>query len=263
VTSAINSRSQLTFAGSMPLAASTTTIDSGTSARYASILTVNAFVFLTASLLLRTVVSRHAPFSNMFEFSLAFSWGALGLSIYFENRYRLHMLTLLVIPVVVGLLAYATTVPDSVEPLAPALQNNLLLTAHVTMAILAYGAFTVAFAAGVLYLVQRRNGVRWLPRNVVLDEVGYRAVLGLLLDVGPEGDGSAGLLAHLRRLLARPRPSRLARRPERPAPHRRIWGHAVLLLRQPLFRRYAQLCLRSSRFSFPMPSRRRRLIQPA
>jgi cytochrome c-type biogenesis protein CcsB len=177
VTSAINSRSQLTFAGSVPLATSTTMVDSGTSARYASILTVNAFVFLTASLLLRTVVSRHAPFSNMFEFSLAFSWGALGLSIYFENRYRLHMLTLLVIPIVVGLLAYATTVPDSVQPLAPALQNNLLLTAHVTMAILAYGAFTVAFAAGVLYLVQRKNGVRWLPRNVVLDEVGYRAVL--------------------------------------------------------------------------------------
>ncbi len=102
VTSAINGRSQLAFAGNVTFAASATTADSGASARYASILTMNAFIFLTAALLLRTVVSRHAPFSNMFEFSLAFSWGALGLSIYFENRYRLHTLTLLVIPIVAG-----------------------------------------------------------------------------------------------------------------------------------------------------------------
>jgi cytochrome c-type biogenesis protein CcsB len=175
VTSTIGSR--LSFAASGSFAAPATTGRNGASGRYASILMVNAFVFLTASLLLRTIVSGHAPFSNMFEFSLAFSWGALALSIYVEVRYRLRTVALLVVPIVVGLLAYATTVPDDVEPLAPALQNGLLLPAHVAVAILAYGAFTVAFAAGVLYLVQRNNGVRWLPRNSVLEEIGYKAVL--------------------------------------------------------------------------------------
>ena len=86
-------------------------------------------------------------------------------------------LPLSVSPVVVGLLAYATTVPDTIEPLPPALQNNLLLTVHVAVALLAYAAFTVAFAAGILYLIQRKDRLGWLPRSVVLDEIGYKAVM--------------------------------------------------------------------------------------
>ena len=136
--------------------------DRPASGRYATILAVNALVFLSVSLVLRSVESGHGPFSNMYEFSLAFAWGALAL---------------LVVPVALGLLLYATTVPDQIDPLVPALQNNLLLTVHVAVAILAYGAFTVAFAAAVLYLAQRNNGLRWLPRRSVLDEIGYRAVI--------------------------------------------------------------------------------------
>lgn len=149
----------------------------GAAGRYATILTVNAFLFLTASLVARWIESGHGPFSNMFEFSIAFSWGALAIYLYFELRYHLRTLALLVLPVALGLLGYATTVPDDIEPLVPALQNDLLLTVHVAVAIIAYGAFTVAFAAAVLYLVQRDNRVRCLPRNTVLDEIGYKAVM--------------------------------------------------------------------------------------
>ena len=39
---------------------------------------------------------------------------------------------------------------STVEPLVPALQNNLLLTVHVAVAIVAYGGFAVAFAAAAL-----------------------------------------------------------------------------------------------------------------
>lgn len=145
--------------------------------RYGSILVVNAFVFLGASIVLRAIESGHGPFANMFEFSVAFSWGAVGLSLYFELRYGMRTLALLVLPVALGLLAYATTVPNAVEPLVPALQNNLLLSLHVAVAVIAYGAFSVAFAAGVLYLVQRNNRFRWLPENTVLDEMGYKAVM--------------------------------------------------------------------------------------
>ena len=151
--------------------------DRPVSGRYATILTVNAFVFLSASLAFRSVESGHGPFSNMYEFSLAFAWGALAIYLYFETRYHLRTLALLVVPVALGLLLYATTVPDDIEPLVPALQNNLLLTVHVAVAILAYGAFTVAFAAAVLYLIQRNNGMRWLPRRSTLDEIGYRSVI--------------------------------------------------------------------------------------
>ena len=145
--------------------------------RYATILTVNAFVFITASLAFRWEASGHGPFSNMWEFSVAFAWGALALYLYFELRYRLRTLALLVLPVALGLLVYATTVPSDIRPLVPALQNNLLLTVHVAVAIIAYGAFALAFGAAVLFLIQRKDSIRWLPRSTVLDEMGYKAVM--------------------------------------------------------------------------------------
>ena len=121
--------------------------------RYATILTVNSFAFLSACLVFRAIASGHGPFSNMYEFSLAFSWGALVLYLYFDVQYRLRSLALLVLPVALGMMAYATTVPSDIEPLVPALQNNTLLTVHVAVAILAYGAFSLAFGAAVLYPV--------------------------------------------------------------------------------------------------------------
>ena len=148
-----------------------------TAGRYGTILTVNAFAFLTASLVFRAIAAGHGPFSNMYEFSLAFSWGALGLFLYFQFQYRLRTLALMVLPVALGLLAYATTVPSDITPLVPALQNDLLLTIHVAVAIFAYGAFAIAFGAAVLFLIQRRDTVRWLPKKVLLDEIGYKAVM--------------------------------------------------------------------------------------
>ncbi len=145
--------------------------------RYGTILVANSFVFLSLSLLLRSLESGHGPFSNMYEFSLAFSWGALAIYIYFEVKYHLRSLGLLVLPVVLGMLLYATTVPDTIEPLVPALQNNLLLTIHVATAVIAYGAFALGFASAVLYIVQKDNRFRWLPRRQVLDEMGYRSVV--------------------------------------------------------------------------------------
>ncbi len=148
-----------------------------TAGRYATILAINALAFLTASLAFRAIASGHGPFSNMYEFSLAFAWGALAIYLYFEMRYRLRTLALLVLPVALGLLAYATTVRAEIDPLVPALQNDLLLSIHVAVAIIAYGAFTVAFGAAGLYLFQRNDTIRWLPKAAVLDEIGYKAVL--------------------------------------------------------------------------------------
>lgn len=145
--------------------------------RFGTILVVNSFGFLSASLVARAIASGHGPFSNMYEFSLAFAWGALALYLYFEFQYRLRTLALLVLPVALGLLLYATTVPSDIQPLVPALQNDLLLSAHVAVAIIAYGAFALAFGAAVLFLVQRKDTVRWLPRSTVLDEMGHRAVM--------------------------------------------------------------------------------------
>ena len=57
------------------------------------------------------------------------------------------------------MLLYAATIPADIEPLVPALQNNLLLTVHVATAIVAYGSFAIAFAASYLFLLQTRHAL--------------------------------------------------------------------------------------------------------
>ena len=77
-----------------------------------------------------------------------------------------------------ALLLYASSLPNDIKPLVPALQNAPLLTIHVGLAMLCYGIFATSFAAGVGYLVQGKDDrFAWLPSHRVLDKVAYRAVI--------------------------------------------------------------------------------------
>lgn len=144
---------------------------------YGTLLVYLALAFLTASLIFRTIATGHGPFANMYEFSIAFAWGALAMYAYFERRYRQRVLGLIALPISLAMLLYAMTIPATIEPLVPALQNNLLLSVHVAVAIVAYGTFTVAFAAAILFLVQGESGRRGLPSRELLDEISYKAVV--------------------------------------------------------------------------------------
>lgn len=145
--------------------------------RYATMLGWLAVFALLASMAFRTVATGHGPFANMYEFSVAFAFGILAAYMWFERRYHQRILALVALPVALAMMGYAATIPATIEPLVPALQNNLLLTVHVAVAIVAYGSFSIAFAASVLYLIQPEGG-RWgLPKPQVLDEIGYRAVV--------------------------------------------------------------------------------------
>jgi ABC-type transport system involved in cytochrome c biogenesis permease subunit len=106
--------------------------------RYGTILGWLGFAFLTAWLVFRTIATGHGPFANMYEFSVAFAWGILGAYYWFERGYRQRVLGLVALPLTLALMVYAMTIPASIEPLVPALQNNLLLTVHVAVAIFAY-----------------------------------------------------------------------------------------------------------------------------
>jgi cytochrome c-type biogenesis protein CcsB len=146
-------------------------------AGYGSLIAWLALAFVSAALIFRTIAVGHGPFANMYEFSIAFAWGVLAAHVYFERRYHLRALGLFALPVALLLLLYATTIPSTADPLVPALQNNLLLTTHVAVAIVAYGGFAVAFAAATLHLIASYTGSRRLPRLELLDEISYRAVV--------------------------------------------------------------------------------------
>lgn len=146
-------------------------------ATYATYFTWLALAALTGTLVARTILTGHGPFANQYEFALAFAWGMLAAYVYFERRYHVRTLALLILPIAAALMLYAMTVGDAALPLVPALHNNLLLTVHVAVAIVAYGAFTVGSAAAALYLIQPEGGRPGLPKPAYLEEISYRSVI--------------------------------------------------------------------------------------
>jgi cytochrome c-type biogenesis protein CcsB len=146
--------------------------------RAATIVTLVAFGALLASLVLRAIVVGRGPYGNLYEFSVAFGASILGGYMLIARRYPIRQIGFIPVGVALGMLLYASSLPSDIAPLVPALQNAPLLTIHVGMAVLSYGIFATAFAAGVGYLVQgTRDRVSWLPTHKTLDEVAYRSVI--------------------------------------------------------------------------------------
>jgi len=141
-------------------------------------LTVGSFALLGVSLLSRAIVVQRGPWGNLYEFSVAFGWSIAGGYLFLARRYPIRQIGFIPTGIALALLVYASSLPSAIENLVPALQNPPLLTVHVGLAVLSYGIFATAFAAGVGYLVQG-TGDRfgWLPSHRVLDEVAYRATV--------------------------------------------------------------------------------------
>lgn len=141
-----------------------------------ALLTVGTFA-IGASLLIRALIVGRGPWGNLYEFSVAFAFGICAATIYFDRRGRLRALGVIALGIALGLLAYAATLPNEVTELVPALQHPLLLTIHVGLAMLSYGIFAFAFAAGAAHLMQGdEDRFRWLPSARRLDQIAFQAV---------------------------------------------------------------------------------------
>jgi cytochrome c-type biogenesis protein CcsB len=134
-------------------------------------------ILLTLSIIIRAVVTGHGPFSNMYEFSIAFAWGILALGLLFRWRTGLNLVAGIGTVLSLGLLAFAATLSSRAISLVPALQQSTLLSLHVTAAVIAYGAFTVSFGTAVAYLFRGHKMDRQLPADDVLDKLSYQAVV--------------------------------------------------------------------------------------
>jgi cytochrome c-type biogenesis protein CcsB len=146
-----------------------------------------AVFMLFLSLLFRTIVEQHAPWSNLYEFSLSFTTALLLCYLVFEARFHervrawgLYVCALAIVTLGIAIYLGITynMISDSSQ-LIPALQDQPILTVHVSMAIFAYALFSVAFGAGLIILVQGGEGQRfsWLPSAEAADELGYKAVI--------------------------------------------------------------------------------------
>lgn len=142
---------------------------------------------LIVSLIARWQAVDHAPWSNMYEFTIAFGAGIAAFYVVFERAYgsgpgnrSVQLVGAVIYPVVLAMLAVAVAFfPSDVNPLVPALQNTDLLAIHVGAMILAYAALSISFGAAVLYLAQGgdRNRFSRLPKADALDDFAYKSVM--------------------------------------------------------------------------------------
>jgi cytochrome c-type biogenesis protein CcsB len=147
--------------------------------RFGTLLAWFAVFFQGLAVLFRIIASHRGPYSNMFEFSMAFVFTISLIYVLFERMYGVKQLGAIVIPIAFGMVLYIWSLPAGmreVQGLNPALQNQPLMTAHVSMAIMSYSTFAVSFAAAILYLIKVNREVAWLPSAEMLDDIGYRAV---------------------------------------------------------------------------------------
>jgi ABC-type transport system involved in cytochrome c biogenesis permease subunit len=138
-----------------------------------------AAVFAGLAVLLRALATGRGPYSDMYEFSIAFIFVALVGYRLLERSYGVRPIGTIALPVILGMVAYVWSLPADVREdrgLIPALDSKLILTAHVSTAVVAYAAFALSFAAAALWLVAERWPRPWLPSPELLDDAAFRSV---------------------------------------------------------------------------------------
>ena len=165
----------------------TKTLDYGRTekaARVATAMMILATVILFAGIVFRGISAGHAPWGNMYEFSItgtfAFSVAYLGALM----KYDLRWLGLFIsFSALIALGTAITLLYRDSSPLVPALKSTWLII-HVTAAIISGGIFLLAnvVAAAYLYLENvESKGARpiWalrIPSLETLDQLSYRLV---------------------------------------------------------------------------------------
>lgn len=153
------------------------------------IVLVIGFTDNTAGIIMRWVESYqigygHAPFSNMYESLVFFSWTVAILYIFVELKYKESIIGVFASPLIFLAIAYASFDPNTsskISPLLPALKSNWLI-AHVITCFLGYAGFAVAFGFSIMYFVKPRDTrsesiFAKLPSLDLIDELTYQMVI--------------------------------------------------------------------------------------
>jgi len=151
-------------------------------ARTGFILALLGLVLHTLALVLRTVQSGHAPFTNMYE-SLSFlAWATVLAYLIIEWKFQAPRPGAYLLLIVVGLMALASSplMPKDATPLVPALQSYWLWL-HVSVTLLGEAFFAVAFITSIMYLrAEAREKAGAAPKGTLtaerLDSISYRAI---------------------------------------------------------------------------------------
>jgi cytochrome c-type biogenesis protein CcsB len=143
---------------------------------------VGGLVLHTIALVLRTIESGHAPFTNMYE-SLSFlAWASILAYVIIERFFRIRRAGAYFLLIVIALMALASSplMPKEATPLVPAL-HSYWLWLHVSVTLIGEAFFAVAFVTSLMYLVADSKEKRGIPSKSGLtaerlDSVSYRCI---------------------------------------------------------------------------------------
>ncbi|MGK5551532.1 c-type cytochrome biogenesis protein CcsB [Actinomadura kijaniata] len=154
--------------------------------RFAVLLNVLGWAAHLGVLITRGLAASHWPWSNMYEFLTAIAFAAVTAYLVCLWRFRARFLGAFVMVAVVMALGGANIwLYQEVGPVRPAL-NSYWIAIHVSAAIIATGAFTVAGVATILYLLKAPREARgavtdgfWahLPSAGNLDRLALRVTM--------------------------------------------------------------------------------------
>ena len=111
----------------------------------------------TIYMAMRWVAAGRAPFSNMFESLVLFSWSVAVIHLFLQKRMKLAAMgTFTAVLTVVTTACASAFFNSSIEPLVPALRSNWL-TVHVFTCFMGYGGFALSALAAGIYLFRPRS----------------------------------------------------------------------------------------------------------
>ncbi len=142
--------------------------------RVSTYLLILALIFHTIVLVLRMMETGHAPIARRFETLLFFSWSIAILNTILLFRYKLRTTDTLTIPVIFLALLLAAFSDSGVYPLPLALKT-WWFEIHVVTSFFAYALFTLAAAAGTIYLFKEKNGSS--AELGIYQNITYRSIL--------------------------------------------------------------------------------------
>src|SRR5690606_31020056 len=142
------------------------------------IITIIGFISQLGYFFTRWAATGHAPLSNMFEFTTAFGMTLVGGFIVIYFLYKTPVLGMVVLPVALLIIAFASMFPREVSPLIPALQTNWL-TIHVSTVVIAEGVLAISAGAGLIYLLKVVDMTKKSKQRFWLEAMMYSLVIVL------------------------------------------------------------------------------------
>ncbi len=151
--------------------------------RYGRWILIAGFVTHLVTVISRYAASGYTPVASLHESLSFFALSIVAIFLLFDLRYRLTVLAAFVCPLALVLMIGGGAVSKKTQELNPVL-DSWWFPVHVSLAFLGYAVFAIAFAAGIMYLLQERmlKSKKFLPLYYklpsldTLDSINYKCL---------------------------------------------------------------------------------------